>query len=271
MTNSNQHIEHCNEALKDFASLLKKGNITESEVVALKMKFPGCNRTIQEQYMLWQDLGDIDVPEVTNQLHSDFYSTLAAFNQTEGNKDPKNRTSTIGNIRTLRSNPWRWALAASILAIGMLIGSRFSNGSVSEKNIAETIKSSSALLSYASQEKQYSATQKLIAIQEIKEEAHPSEKIIDALYQVLLNDPSINVRLTSIETLIHFADQPKAREFLLRAIPYQESALVQVALADAMLLLQEKQSADAWTEILNSPNVEPDVKIHITETLETLL
>lgn len=271
MTNSNQNYENCNEAMEDFASLLESGNISDTQIVELKMKFPDCIETIQEQYTLWQDLADIDVPETSNQMHSKFYNTLAEFDKREGNKDAEAISTSKDNIMNLRSNPWKWAIAASILAIGILIGRGFSDGQSPEKLIAEDGNSPSTFLSYASQSKRYSATEKLIAIQEIKEEAHPSEKIIDALYQVLLNDPSINVRLTAIETLLHFADQPKAREYLLRAIPYQESALVQVALADAMLILQESKSVDAWNEILNSPNVEPDVKIHIAETLETLL
>jgi len=266
---SNINLDKCNSALDELTSLLENGDVNEQELVNLKMRFPDCISTIQEQLTLWKDLNEMTIPEVSSQLHSNFYTTLAELDSAHQNSNIPSESIPTDNVRTLWSTPWKWAVAASILAFGIIIGRGISNDQ--PQILAEESHSTISNITYANHAIQVSATEKLIALQEIKEVAHPSDKVIEALYQVLLNDHSINVRLTAIETLIHFADQPKARAYLIRAIPYQESALVQVALADAMLILQEKKSAEAWQSILNSPDVEPDVKLHITETLETLL
>jgi Tfp pilus assembly protein PilF len=58
---------------------------------------------------------------------------------------------------------------------------------------------------------------------------------------------------------------------LIKAIPQQESPLVQLALAEAMMKLQEKDSADEWRKLLSSDHVEVDVRHNLEETLETIL
>jgi len=278
MNDSNLNYESCNTALEELTTLLENGTVSEIQLSELKMKYPSCIEVIQDQYKLWGDLNLLDIPLPSHQMHSRFYKSLSELEEKEGIAKIRTvvtRTSSPNSdsrVISLWNSPWKWAIAASLFVVGILVGRGFSNnGQGAEMPLVANNDNPVSYLQYVNQGPAVSATDKLIAIQEIKQEANPSDKIIEALYQALINDPNINVRLTAIETLLHFADQPKAREYLIRAIPSQESALVQVTLADAMLLLEEKKSARAWEELLSSPDVEPDVKIHITETLETLL
>jgi len=88
---------------------------------------------------------------------------------------------------------------------------------------------------------------------------------------VILNDPNVNVRLSAIETMVLFSDMPEARTYLIEAIPHQRSSIVQLELADVMIMLEEKESADEWQELLESDMLESDAKIHLEESLKTIL
>jgi hypothetical protein len=118
---------------------------------------------------------------------------------------------------------------------------------------------------------QESAGSRLKQVQEVKDLKSPDERIFEVLNNVLLYDPNTNVRLSAIESLLFFADAPKVREYLIEAIPHQESPLVQIALADAMLRLHEKNSHEQWEKLFESDQIEMEVKKHLRETLEPLL
>jgi HEAT repeat protein len=96
------------------------------------------------------------------------------------------------------------------------------------------------------------------------------EKVIQALLQTLNNDPNINVRLVTVETLRQFADEPQVREGLIQSITRQESPLVQIALADVMVGLQEKRSVKQLQRLLEQENLDETVKIKIKETVKVL-
>src|SRR5690606_31156366 len=89
-----------------------------------------------------------------------------------------------------------------------------------------------------------SVTDRLQGTQLPRQMERPDEKIIEALNQTLLYYSNVNVRLSAIQTMIHFADNPKVREYLIRAIPFQTDPLVQLALAEVMLALKDKRAVE---------------------------
>jgi len=83
-------------------------------------------------------------------------------------------------------------------------------------------------------------------IQLVRQMENPNAKILMALNKALCNDPNINVRLSAIESLVYFSDDPDVMEILIKAIPKQTSPIVQMELADVMVQLEEKRSSGAW-------------------------
>jgi hypothetical protein len=69
---------------------------------------------------------------------------------------------------------------------------------------------------------------------------HADEKVINALFTTLNNDLNVNVRLVALEALTQFAKDAIVREGLVKSLAVQDSPMVQVALADVMVKLQEK-------------------------------
>jgi len=81
----------------------------------------------------------------------------------------------------------------------------------------------------------------------------------------------VNVRLITLEALIALAESPKVREGLVLSLIKQESPLVQVAQADAMIQLQEKRSVKELQQLLKKEGLNEMVKEKLEETITYLI
>ncbi len=267
MTDKNKNIGTCSNALSKLTDLLQEG-LGSNKIEELIRQYPDCEELILDQLSIWDQLQTLEVPEPSAAMDVGFYRTLNEWSQ-KAHSDSKSKKSDLTISRTLLQ---QIAVAASLFLGGLFIGRYFLAPSNQPTFVAvESVEQSDDLFNYAGVGKKVSATDKLLALQEIKENENPSAKVIEAMYHALMHDRNTNVRLSAIETLVYFADEPKVRELLIEAIPHQDSPLVQVALANATLLLQEKRSSEAWQQLLDSDVVEPDIKIHLQKTLETIL
>jgi hypothetical protein len=94
--------------------------------------------------------------------------------------------------------------------------------------------------------------------------------VIDALLVTLNNDPNVNVRLMTLEALTHYASYPAVRAGLVESISGQESPLVQAALADVMLKLQEKNAIRPFKKLLQQKDLNSLVRIKIETAIARL-
>jgi HEAT repeat protein len=98
-----------------------------------------------------------------------------------------------------------------------------------------------------------------------------NKQVIDALLTTLNNDPNVNVRLMTLDALTHFAGDAGVREGLVQSIVQQESPLVQSAMADVMLKLQEKRSIQPFKKLLQQKQLNTMVKTKIEQTINRLI
>ena len=94
--------------------------------------------------------------------------------------------------------------------------------------------------------------------------------VIEALLTTLNNDQNVNVRLMTLEALTHYAADPAVREGLVASILQQESPLVQAALADVMLKLQEKNAVRPFKKLLQQKNLNSLVRTKIETAITRL-
>ncbi len=87
-----------------------------------------------------------------------------------------------------------------------------------------------------------------------------SEKVTGALLQTLNNDENVNVRLAALDALRPYVKNSEVRQDIIRSIAKQQSPLVQVALAELMVELQDKSSVKELEKILNNKKTPLDVK-----------
>ena len=118
---------------------------------------------------------------------------------------------------------------------------------------------------------QSSVTQRIKAVNLTNSLDDVDERVIQALLKTLNNDPNENVRLVTVEALYEFADNAIVREGLIQSISKQESALVQLALADVMVALHEKRSIEQFNELLKRRDLNDAVRGRIEKTVRVLL
>ncbi|HTR31422.1 MAG TPA: HEAT repeat domain-containing protein [Puia sp.] len=114
------------------------------------------------------------------------------------------------------------------------------------------------------------ASERIRAVSYTSEIGHVNPHIAAALLATLNNDPNVNVRLTTLEALTHFARDPVVREGLIQSILQQESPLVQAALADVMLKLQEKRAIQPFKKLLQQKDLNGMVRSKIEQTITQL-
>jgi hypothetical protein len=98
-----------------------------------------------------------------------------------------------------------------------------------------------------------------------------SEKVTNALFTTLNHDENVNVRLAALEALTSYSKDSAVRAKLIASISAQDSPLVQVAMAELMVAIQEKKSVEALKQLLNSDRTPKEVKTKISESIKVLI
>jgi hypothetical protein len=115
------------------------------------------------------------------------------------------------------------------------------------------------------------ASERIKAVNYTGEMKRVDKKVIAALFATLNNDPNDNVRLSTLEALAGLAGDPRVRAGLVQSITKQESPVVQIAIAEVMLKLQEKRSVLPLKELLKQQDLDSEVKDKVKETITKLI
>jgi len=100
--------------------------------------------------------------------------------------------------------------------------------------------------------------------------SQPDPQVLSALLQVLDYDPNANVRLAAVDALQQFSDQSMVRQGLVQALTRQSSPLVQIALIDLLVQIQEKRSVDTFKRMIADENLNDAVKQRAERALKQL-
>ncbi|UCD20144.1 MAG: HEAT repeat domain-containing protein, partial [candidate division WOR-3 bacterium] len=118
---------------------------------------------------------------------------------------------------------------------------------------------------------QSSAHERMRAIHRIRTSGTVDEGMIALLLDTLGHDSNANVRLVALEALAAHADVPGAREGLVQSLDRQESPLVQLALTDVIVRLNEKQAVGHFRRILQQKDLNDVVRTRINDSLKILM
>lgn len=172
------------------------------------------------------------------------------------------------------SNPaLRWAILLWLPVMGWgLAYFQFRDQGQRQPDLAavqQELESLRAVMMMALLEKE-SSSERLKAVHLVREIDldQAGEKITDALFATLNEDPNPNVRLACIDELSRYADSAKVREKLIKAIQHQDSPLVLLSLADVMIALGEKRSLEPFKKAFDRASTPPEVRKDILSRLE---
>jgi len=295
---------------KTLLTLLLNDQLTEEERTEVEAHLAGCESCRQELSAtehLWSLMGTMPAPEPPAGTLVKFNALLDAFKAAEatdadaahadrayldaafahsgsgfgepGGRGSRQSWGLLTRLKQLFTLQPGFAMAYSVLlvVIGLALG-HFLNApaTVAPTNDKKQLEELTAQVSDMRDMMMKSLLKNPSASERIKGVSYTSElttvrpDIIDALLTTLNNDPNVNVRLMTLEALTHYASMPAVRAGLVESILQQESPLVQAALADVMLQLQEKNAIRPFKKLLQQKDLNSLVRSKIETAIARL-
>jgi len=242
---------------QEFDRLAKAGKIDMAEVREMESQF--------------RQLGELPAPEPDPAMGERFHAMLQREREKVSRAEPASSRPGIHTLWLHRLHP-----AASIAAVflaGLLLGLFFPGRGTNDVQVQQLAAEvhdlrETMLISLLDDA---SAAERLRAVNISMEIPSPQNHVIFALVHTLRHDPSVNVRVAAVEALVMHGARPSVRHELVRAITRQPSPIVQIALADAMIALQEPGAIWEFQQLLEQEDVEEPVRDKIEQTMLALL
>ena len=243
---------------KEFDSYVAEGHIDMEEVqamVAMQVK-----------------MTEAEAPIPSEALSERFYGMLAA-QKTETVSQPAESTFRKVWMLLFGTNQGRLAFGFAILIIGVVLGRTFSGAAYNRQltQLSAQVADMQEMMMMSMLEEE-SVTERLKGVQMSSELANTDKHTVtEAMFVTLNTDESTNVRMAALNLLAQYADDPKVREGLINSISNQESPLMQVALAELMVVLQEEKAKEAFKNIIEGEYTPEEVKTTLRENLEKIM
>lgn len=233
-----------------------------------------CTEELNSIMTFWNITAALPEPEPSATMKSKFMQQLEVYKQEQLAKTGllDHLKETFTRFTTMLTMP-RLAYGLGMLVVGVIASSVYFQQKGTAKSevemLSSQVKEMREMLALSLLEHP-SASERLRAVSYVNEIDTVDRRVKDALLTTLNNDENVNVRLTALETLSKMTGDPKVREGLIQSIAKQESPLVQSALADIMLSIQEKKSVRSFQQLLKKPETNEAIKTKIQATIHQL-
>ena len=261
---------------------------------------PECQVEWEVAKKIWLLMGDVPAAEPSDAVRTGFSAILKNYKEEQA----ANKSSWLTLVRKIQ-DLWlvqpamQMVYSVVLLLAGLWLGHLFSgpapstttasttalaNGSATASaNPSGTLATSGQIDSLSAQIREMkqsmaisllenpSASERIRAVSYTNEIGKANKQVIDALLETLNDDPNVNVRLVTLEALVKFANEPAVRQGLVQSIANQESPLMQSAIADVMVKLQEKRSVKSFRELLQKPDLNDAIRSKIETSISKLM
>lgn len=237
-----------------------------------------CRTEFEAARKIWDLMGEIPQPEPSESMRTSFDAMISNYKEELiTRRNPFNEwINWLREYWLLKAQP-RLAFSLLMVAFGLTLGYILHRPGQTAITYNRQIDSLSSQVSEMKQIMMLSLLQNPSASQRIRAVSYTDDlsnvnlKVIDALFTTLNEDPNVNVRLATLEALVKLANEPRVREGLVRSINLQESPIMQSAMADAMVKLQEKSSVQYLQKLLSKKDLNQMVKINIEKNIQKLI
>lgn len=239
---------------KEVEELIAKGDIDFIDFRAIEQ--------------LHDELDMIPVPEPSSEMSHNFYSMLEEEKASSRVSIRETLREKIAEFLNQVTMP-RLAYACVLLIVGGFIGNQMNSGDAEIQQLTSEMQNMREMMMVSMLEGP-STTDRLRAVNISAKLPSVDQKAIRALLFTLNNDESINVRVQSIEALSRWGDNPMVREGIVKAIANQESEIVIISLADTMVELGLKNSANEFQRLIDEKDLNGATKLKVENTIAVL-
>ncbi len=216
---------------------------------------------IEKIKKLYGKLNEIPVPEPDDNLDKNFYNLLEPLKSviTRPENRAKYFSEKLNGIINLVTLP-KLGYASLFIILGIVIGRWLIPGNAAQlEQMSAEVKQMKEVM-VLTMLNQPSPSERIKAVSSVNTISDSDSKVINALIETLNSDPDVNVRLVTVEALSGFTQNPLVRQGLVQSIAKQKSPLVQIALADLMVSLREKNSVEPLKNLLKDKEISYAVK-----------
>lgn len=228
---------------------------------------------LREMAGLYDEMGDIAVPLPSEGLGDRFYAAL----------EEEKRLSRAGSSVTPSAPGWfsrisftailpKLAYAALFILIGWTAGGGFRSGEEYDRKLQymSTEVSEMKKMMMFSMLNRESASERLQAVQYLRDLVPSDERVLTAMLDVFERDPNVNVRLATLDALSTVEWDERIREGLISNIEKQDSPLIQLALVNVMVSSGERRALEPLRHLLLKKDLNMTVRSRINEGLRYL-
>ncbi len=227
---------------------------------------------LKEMEMMYGKMDSIEPPKPSSGMRDRFYSMLEEEKQVQS-VSWSQKLSTWIDHQKQRFQLRYVVYATAVFLAGLFIGDLYaplSNQNEQIDNLTSEVSQMREMMMISLLDNS-SPTERLKAVNISNEIRSVDERVVNALLKTLNNDSNVNVRLAAVDALTGHANNPAVRSGLINSIANQQSPIVQAALADAMLALQERQSVDEFKKLLERDELDSNVRNKLENTIAELI
>jgi len=234
-----------------------------------------------EEAALWKKLATLPDEQPGPAMQSRFKAMLESYQEGRWEKNSlaqenhKQSTPMLWGLGNWRQMPVAGVVWACVFLIcGFLIGrqtDRGGNPDINAKLEALQIELASTRQTVAlSMLQQQSASQRLEGVSWSTRLQQPDPQVLNALFHTLRSDPSVDVRLASLDALGRYAGRPEVSRELISALQGRQSPLVQIALIDLLVDLHDRSAVPQLKQFQQDPKIDPTVRKRVDWGIQQL-
>ncbi|RPH37549.1 hypothetical protein EHM92_02400 [bacterium] len=267
--------QHVTEHLSAYMS----GDLDESLSRLVREHLAACDACSREFNALrgiWDGLGRLPEEQPGEALSKGFYDMLNGYEQAVRHSESlaaRMRGGRAMVLSWLSSPAFQVGFAVVMLGVGLFFGRFLGGGNTNSQEMAQLrdeVRQLGNLLT-VSLLQQESASERLKGVSWSQRVDGDDAEIIDALIRTMKYDRNVNVRLAALDVLARYANRPRVHQEIVRAFPAQASPLMQVALVDLLVQINDAESRAALQQALKTPDLNPVVQKRIKQGIQVML
>jgi hypothetical protein len=237
-----------------------------------------CRAEVAELGVVWRGFESMSEPEPSPAMRTRFLETLGAYQ--EGYQEAQRKQAYAVPQKSwwslLWARPaWQAAFSAALLLAGGMAG-RYVAGERAAvtrnpemAHLQAQVENLSQLVTLSLLQEQ-SPSARLRGVTYSYQVTQPDPEVEQELLRTVNHDENINVRLSAVVAIAKFAKNPEVRRALVDSIPVQESPLVQIAVIDLLVQLNDKDAVPALRKLALEKETDEGVRQRALSALQKL-